>query len=157
MADEPLHPKQGSAKGEHDNGYIRPAAEAEVQQDHDGQSHHDDESSAGLKFSVHLNVHALTKEKGYRGAVMGAQVPFKVHVRPFSSATCPFGFEFQAFFFGVLWRMEDKFAIGQTVASYSEAFIAKPDFLLLMSVLPYDFPTHFLEFGAVELNQQPCG
>ena len=157
MTDEPLHPEQSSAKGEHDDGNIRPATQAEIQQDHNGQPHHGDEPCTGLKFTVDLYVHALTQKEGDRGAVVGAKVPFEVHVRPLCGATGPFGLAFQAFLFGVLWRVENKFTIGQTVAANSETFVTESDFLFLMGVFPNDLPTHFFKLGAVELNQQPRG
>ena len=157
VADKALHPQQGSAQGKHDDGNVRPAAQADVEQNDDGQPHHGDEARTGLEFPIHFHVDALTQEQGDGGAVVGAQVAFEVHVGPFGGATGPFRLKFQAFFFGVLRWVKHQLPVGQSVAANAEAFVGELHLLLLVSVLPDDFPTHLLQFRAVELHQQPGG
>ena len=82
---------------------------------------------------------------------------FEVHVGPFGGATGPFGLKFQAFFFGVLRRMEHQLSVSQTIAADAETFVGELNLFFLMGVLPHDFPTHLLQLCAVELNQQPRG
>ena len=157
MADETLHPQQGSAQGKHDDGHVRPAAQADVEQHDDGQPHHGDEARTGLKFPIHFHVDALTQEQGDGGAVVGAQVAFEVHVTPFGCTTGPFGLKFQTGFFGVLRWVKHQLTVGQSVAAHAEAFVGELHLLLLVGVLPHDFPPHLLQFRAVELHQQPGG
>ena len=157
VADEALHPQQGSAQGEHDDGNVRPAAQADVEQHDDGQPHHGDEARTGLEFPIHFHVHALSQEQGDGGAVVGAQVAFEVHVTPFGGATGPFGLKFQTGFLGVLRWVKHQLPVGQSVAAHAEAFVGELHLLLLVSVLPNDFPPHLLQFRAVELHQQPGG
>ena len=155
MTDEPLHPQQGGAQRKHHDGDVRPAAQADVEEHHDGQPHHGDEPGTGLQFPVHLHVDALTQQQGDGGAVVGAQVTLEVHVGPFGGATGPLGLEFQTGFFGVLRWVKHQLTVGQTVAAHTEPFVGELNLLFLVSVLPDDLPTHLLQFGAVELHQQP--
>ena len=155
MTDHPLHPQQRRTQREHDDGHVRPAAQADVEQNHDGEAHHGDEARTGLQFPIDFHVDALTQQEGDRGSVVRAKMPFEVHVGPFGGASRTLGLEFEARFFGVLRRVKHQGSVRQTVAANTEPFVGELDVLLLMSVLPHDFPTHLLQLRAVELHQQP--
>ena len=155
MADEPLHPQQSSAQGNHDNRHIRPASQTDVKEADDDETHHDDKSSTGLQFSVNFDIDSLAQEQGDGGSVVSAKVTFEVHVGPFGGAASPCILLFQAFVFGVLGRMKNEFTVRKAVAPDSETLIGELDLLFLVGILPDDFPAHFLQFGAVKLNQEP--
>ena len=155
MADHALHPQQRSTQGEHDDGHVRPATQTRVEQDDDGQTHHGDEASTGLQFSIHFYVDALAQQQRDGRAVVGAEVAFEVHVGPFRGATGTFGLKFKAGLFGVLRRVEDQGTVGQAVPADPKPFFGELNLLFLMCVFPNDFPTHLLEFRAVQLHQQP--
>ena len=53
--------------------------------------------------------------------------------------------------------MEHQLPVSQTVATHTETFVGELNLFFLMGVLPHDFPTHLLQFRAVELDQQPGG
>ena len=157
VADEALHPQQGAPERHANDGNVRPAPEADVQQDGHGQTHHDDEPGARLQFTVDLDVDALSNEQRDGGAVVRTQVAFKVHVGPFRGAASSFRLQFQALLAGVLRRMKEEVVVVKSVPTYPEPFVGELDGRFLMRILPHDLPPHFGELGAVELHEQPGG
>ena len=158
VADEALHPQQGSTERDHDDGHVGRATQGDEEQHCDGEAHQRDQARTGLELTVDFDVDALPDLQADAVLVVLAQHAFEFHHAPFHRARTPAFLDHGgAGGFVVVWRVQHQFAFGQPETTDDQPFVGHAQRGFLCRVLPGHRPTGFGHLAAVELNEQPRG